>query len=83
MNLDLALSDPLVIFRCKNKQCRQIFTPSPIMNDAENKIYFECPICASKYEAQYTDTNLHSEHKSIMLVERPKMVYLGTRIASS
>ncbi|NHJ05429.1 MAG: hypothetical protein EAX90_11430 [Candidatus Heimdallarchaeota archaeon] len=81
MNNNLTGTDPLVIFRCRNKQCRQIFSPSIIMNDVI--VQFVCPICGSRYEAQYINTGVHSDQQAIMLIETPRLVYLGTRIASS
>lgn len=75
--------DPLVVFRCKNRQCRQTFTPSTIMLVEEQKIFFECPLCGSKYEANYTAVSEIADQQAIMLQERPRLVYLGTRIASS
>ena len=83
MNRDLSDKDPLIIFRCKNKQCLHIFTPSAIMIIKKQKIYFECPICGSKYKAQYTEVEGYPKHHVIMLLERPQLIYLGTKIASS
>ncbi|MEA2069734.1 MAG: hypothetical protein U9O98_00435 [Asgard group archaeon] len=83
MNSNITNLNPLVIFRCKNPRCRQIFSPSSIMAVAEHKIYFKCPVCGSKYEAQYADVEALADHEAIMLLERPKMVSQGTRIASS
>jgi len=80
---DFTSIDPLIIFRCKNKQCRQIFPPAPILSEADKKLYFECPMCGSKYEAHYTNVGIYADQQSIMLQERPKMVYQGTKIASS
>ncbi|MHA1435021.1 MAG: hypothetical protein ACTSO7_14365 [Candidatus Heimdallarchaeota archaeon] len=83
MNTDLSGMDPLIIYRCKNIQCKQMFTPSTLLNDAEQILYFECPICGSKYEAQYTNAGKKPNQEIIMLVERPRMIHIGTRIASS
>lgn len=80
---DLSRIDPLVIYRCKNRQCRQTFTPSTIMNVEELKVFFECPICGSQYEAQYSPMSEFPDQEVIMLLERPRLVYTGTRIASS
>jgi hypothetical protein len=75
--------DPLIIFRCKNPQCRQTFKPAPILNDNTKIVVFKCPICGSKYKARYITMTPLKEQETIMLTERPKMVYQGTRIASS
>ncbi|MCK5184686.1 MAG: hypothetical protein KAQ95_10290 [Candidatus Heimdallarchaeota archaeon] len=83
MSKDLSRIDPLVIYRCKNRQCRQTFTPSTIMNVEELKVFFECPICGSQYEAQYSLMSEFPDQEVIMLLERPRLVYTGTRIASS
>ena len=80
---DLSRIDPLVIYRCKNRLCRQTFTPSTIMNVEELKVFFECPICGSQYEAQYSPMSEFPDQEVIMLLERPRLVYTGTRIASS
>ncbi|MBD3191492.1 MAG: hypothetical protein GF308_12660 [Candidatus Heimdallarchaeota archaeon] len=75
--------DPLVLFRCRNPQCRQTFTPSTYMNVSEHLVHFICPICGSKYEAQYADVEGFPGKEVIMLIEPPRMIYKGTRIASS
>ncbi|MFW9923645.1 MAG: hypothetical protein ACFFDW_10215 [Candidatus Thorarchaeota archaeon] len=80
---DISAIDPLIVFRCKNKQCRHIFTPAAMLNDHTKKVSFECPQCGSKYEASYNEVGGNPNQHAIMLLERPKMVYLGTRIASS
>jgi hypothetical protein len=51
----------------------------------ENKriVYFECPICGSKYEARYTRLDPYMNRDVIMLQEKPRLIYLGTRLASS
>ncbi|NHJ41389.1 MAG: hypothetical protein FK731_15265 [Asgard group archaeon] len=76
-------ADPLIIFRCKNKQCRHIFTPSTLLIEAKQKLYFECPLCGSQYEAKYTLMKPIANHEVITLQEKPRLVHLGTRIASS
>ncbi|MGC9778742.1 MAG: hypothetical protein HZR80_05825 [Candidatus Heimdallarchaeota archaeon] len=83
MNKDLTDIDPLIIFRCKNHQCRQIFSPSTMMNVAKQKVFFECPVCGSQYEAQYALVSGYSNNEVIILQERPRLVYVRTRIASS
>lgn len=60
-----------------------MFTPSTLLNDAEQILYFDCPICGSRYEAQYTFAGNNPDQEIIMLVERPRMIHLGTKIASS
>ena len=80
---DLSQIDPLIIYRCKNRQCRQTFTPSTIMNVEEKKVFFECPICGSQYEAQYSPVSEIPDQQIIMLLERPRLIHTGTRIASS
>jgi len=80
---DLSRIDPLVIYKCKNGQCRQTFTPSTIMNVEESKVFFECPICGSQYEAQYSPISEFPDREVIMLLERPRLIYTGTKIASS
>ncbi|MHA1440631.1 MAG: hypothetical protein ACTSPK_02045, partial [Candidatus Heimdallarchaeota archaeon] len=74
MNTDLSSMDPLVIYRCKNSQCKQMFTPSTMLNDALQILSFECPICGSRYEAEYTYTGNNPEQEVIMLVERPRLI---------
>lgn len=54
-----------------------------MMNVAKQKICFECPVCGSQYEAQYTLVSGYSDNEAIMLQERPRLVYVGIRIASS
>jgi hypothetical protein len=49
----------------------------------EQKIFFECPVCASRYEANYIYVSEMPEQEAIMLQEYPRLIYLGTRIASS
>jgi len=83
VNRNLDQIDPLIIFRCKNKICRQTFTPSTILNTNEQKLFFVCPICASKYEAKYTVVSGIPNQEVIMLLEMPRLVFLGTKIASS
>ena len=83
VDIDIAKIDPLIIYRCKNPQCRQVFNPQTMMNDAEKKVSFECPICGSKYEAQFRSTSINNDQEAIMLLERPRLIDLGTRIASS
>jgi hypothetical protein len=80
---DLSNADPLLIFRCKNKQCLHIFTPSTLLVEVKLKLYFECPICGSQYEAKYALMKPISGHEAIALQERPRLIRLGTRIASS
>ena len=53
------------------------------MNVEELKVFFECPICGSQYEAQYSLMSEFPDQEVIMLLERPRLVYTGTRIASS
>jgi hypothetical protein len=54
------------------------------MSEDEQKVRFVCPICKSEYEAEYSEvTGIIPNQKVIMLVEEPKLTYLGTRIASS
>ncbi|RLI72388.1 MAG: hypothetical protein DRP02_01895 [Candidatus Gerdarchaeota archaeon] len=73
----------MVIFRCKNKQCKHIFTPSTILIVEEQKLFFECPLCGSRYEANYIQIADKLDHEIIMLREWPRLIHLGTRIASS
>ena len=49
----------------------------------EQKVFFECPICGSQYEAQYSPMSEFPDQEVIMLLERPRLIYTGTRIASS
>jgi len=49
----------------------------------EQLVFFVCPICGSRYEAQYTYVSGISDQEIIMLQERPRLTFLGTRIASS
>ncbi len=53
------------------------------MNVEEQKVFFKCPICGSQYEAQYSPISEFPDQEVIMLLERPRLVYTGTRIASS
>jgi hypothetical protein len=83
VNRDISDVDPLLVFRCKNKLCRQIFNPSTYLKENEQTLYFECPICGSRYEAQYIQLKHQLNRKVIMLQETPRLVYVGTRLASS
>lgn len=80
---DISKMDPLIIFRCKNKNCRHIFTPAPLLDENAQIVRFKCPFCDSKYEAQYNNVGVQADQKVIMLLERPRLTYLGTKIASS
>ena len=80
---ELKNADPLIIFRCKNKQCRHIFTPTTLLIEAKLKLYFECPLCGSQYEAKYSLMKPIADHEVITLQEKPRLIHLGTRIASS
>ena len=49
----------------------------------EQKVFFECPVCGSRYEAHYASVSEITDQQAIMLQERPRLIYLGTKIASS
>ncbi|NHJ47779.1 MAG: hypothetical protein FK733_08325 [Asgard group archaeon] len=83
MNRDLTDVDPLLVFRCKNRLCRQTFNPSTYLKENEQILYFECPVCGSIYEAHYVRLEQQMNRKVIMLQETPRLTHLGTRLASS
>ncbi|MBN1328969.1 MAG: hypothetical protein JXA54_05805 [Candidatus Heimdallarchaeota archaeon] len=83
MNRDFTDVDPLIIYRCKNKLCRHTFQPSSTILVEEQIVFFECPLCGSRYEAPFTYVSGIADQEIIMLLERPRMTFIGTKIVSS
>ena len=74
--------DPLVLFSCLNPDCDHTFTPQVIMIEEQKVVRFQCPFCKSQYEARYALLEAQGVD-AMMLTEVPRMIKIGTKIASS
>ena len=80
---DLFEEDPLVNFVCLNPLCMVEFQPKIIMDEKQKKIYFKCPSCETKYEANIIFVDINRDLKVFTIIDGPKVVEFGKKIVSS